>query len=147
MTILAAEPGHLGAREVLRSAGFRVELVRDWMQAAARCNDFRPSTLFQDSQWLDAWYRAFVDADDVEPLISVISDAATGEPVALLPLIRRLQRGTRIVEFADLGLTDYNAPMLGGAVPSDAGTARALWRDLVAALQRLPGGTDLVRLR
>jgi CelD/BcsL family acetyltransferase involved in cellulose biosynthesis len=52
-----------------------------------------------------------------------------------------------VVEFADLNLTDYNAPMLTAAAPRDARAARALWRDLLAALKRLPGGADLVRLR
>ena len=65
----------------------------------------------------------------------------------LLPLIRRQQNGIRIVEFADLDLTDYNAPMLGSAAPRDARAARALWRDLLAALRKLPGGADLIRLR
>jgi CelD/BcsL family acetyltransferase involved in cellulose biosynthesis len=53
----------------------------------------------------------------------------------------------RIVEFADLDLTDYNAAILGSAAPRDARTARALWRDLRAALRKMPGGADLIRLR
>ncbi len=99
------------------------------------------------SQWLEAWYGAFAGVDDVEPLIAIVSDAATGEQAALLPLIRRRQNGIRIVEFADLDLTDYNAPLLGTAAPRDAKAARAMWRDLRAALRRLPGGADLIRLR
>src|SRR4029077_20588318 len=74
----------------------------------------------------------------------IISDASTGEQGALLPLIRRLQNGIRVVEFADLDLTDYNAPAWNAAMPRDAKTARALWRDLLAALR---GGADLIRLR
>ena len=91
--------------------------------------------------------RAFAGVDDVEPLIAVVSEKATGEQAALLPLIRRVQKGVRIVEFADLELTDYNAPMLGSAAPRTATAARALWRDLTDALRGLPGGVDLVRLR
>lgn len=147
MTALTAEPRHPGARGVPRTAGFRVELVRDWKQAIARCNNVRSSTLFQDPRWLDAWYKAFAHVADVEPLIAVISDALTSERVALLPLVRRLQNGVRIIEFADLALTDYNAPMLGPAAPRDAVAARALWRDFLAALRRMPGGADLIRLR
>src|SRR6185295_3755078 len=85
--------------------------------------------------------------DTVEPLIAIISDAATGEPAALLPLIRRLQKGIRIVEPADLELTDYNAPLLGPAAPRDAKAARAMWKDIRGALRRVPGGADLIRLR
>ena len=58
-----------------------------------------------------------------------------------------LQNGIRIIEFADLDLTDYNAPLLGPAAPRDARAARAMWRDLLAALRRMPGGADLIRLR
>lgn len=147
MTVLGAEAGDLGAREITRAAGFRVEFVHDWKQAVARWNDVIPSTLFQDPRWLDAWYAAFAGTDQVEPLIAIVSDVATGKQVALLPLIRRRQSGIRIVEFADLALTDYNAPWLGAAAPRDATAASGLWRDLMAALRRMPGGADLIRLR
>src|SRR5271167_373696 len=98
MTALTAEARHPIAREGHRTAAFRVELFRDWKQAIARCNDVRSPTLFQDPRWLDAWYKAFAHVDHVEPLIAVISDATTSERVALLPLVRRLQNGVRIVE-------------------------------------------------
>jgi CelD/BcsL family acetyltransferase involved in cellulose biosynthesis len=122
MTALTAETAKSNAREISRAAGFRVEFICDWKVAAARWNN-GSATLFQDSRWLDAWYGAFATADRVEPLIAIVSDAATGEQIALLPLIRRLQKGIRIVEFADLALTDYNAPVLGDAAPRDAKAA------------------------
>src|SRR5882757_4371085 len=147
MTVLTAASAKPGAREISRAAGFRVELTRDWKQAVARWNDGGTSTPFQHPQWLEAWYGAFAGVDGVEPLIAVVTDAASGEQAALLPLIRRRQNDIRIVEFADLDLTDYNAPILGSAAPRDARAARALWRDLRAALRRMPGGADLIRLR
>src|SRR3954449_11455126 len=147
MTALTVAAAKSGAWETSRATGFRVELMRDWKQAVARWTDGGASTPFQHPQWLDAWYGAFAAVDDVEPLVAVVTDAATGEPAVLLPLIRRRQKGVRIVEFADLDLTDYNAPLLGGAAPRDAKAARALWRDLKAALRRSPGGADLMRLR
>ncbi len=45
------------------------------------------------------------------------------ERAALLPLIRHRQSSLRIVEFADLNLTDFNAPLLGPAAPRDEVTA------------------------
>jgi len=147
MTILMAEAERLNAREISRAAGFRVEFVGDWKQAAAGWNDTSSSTPFQDPRWLDAWYAAFANFAHVEPLIAVVADAVTSKQVALLPLVRRVHNGIRIVEFADLDLTDYNAPLLAVAAPRDAATARVLWRDLSAALRRLPGGADLIRLR
>ncbi len=75
-------------------------------------------------------YRAFAGFHDVEPLVTIVTDAATSEQVALFPLVRRVHRGIRIVEFADHDLTDYNAPLLSTAAPRDAAGARAMWRDL-----------------
>jgi CelD/BcsL family acetyltransferase involved in cellulose biosynthesis len=147
MTVLATGAGFPEARQIDRAAGFRVEFVRDWAQACARCGDVRALTPFQDRRWLDAWYRAFAGFQDVEPLIAIVLDAETSAHIALFPLMRRRHRGIRIVEFADHDLTDYNAPLLHTAAPRDAAGVRAMWRELLAALKRLPGGTDLVRLR
>jgi CelD/BcsL family acetyltransferase involved in cellulose biosynthesis len=147
MTVLTTNVGKLSARAFARVSGFHVELTRDWKAAAACWNDITPPTPFQHPRWYAAWYDAFSAAGDIEPLIAVITDASTGEQAALLPLIRRRQNNITVIEFADLDLTDYNAPLLGPAAPRDARTARALWRDLLAALRRLPGGADLIRLR
>jgi CelD/BcsL family acetyltransferase involved in cellulose biosynthesis len=147
MTALVAEAGRPAAREIQRAAGFRVEFVHDWKQAAVRCDEVPAATPFQDRRWLDAWYRAFTSFQGVEPLIAIVSDAATSEQVALFPLVRKVRRGIRIIEFADHNLTDYNAPLLYAGAPRDAAGMRLLWRDLKAALRRVPGGADLVRFR
>jgi CelD/BcsL family acetyltransferase involved in cellulose biosynthesis len=147
MTVLTTSAGQLAARPTSRAAGFRVELLPDWQQALAHWHDISPPTPFQHPQWYDAWYGAFAGAEGVEPLIAVVTDASTGEPAALLPLIRRKQDNVAIVEFADLNLTDYNAPILGAAAPRDAKAARALWRSLRSALRRMPDAADLIRLR
>src|SRR5262249_14013934 len=97
-----------------------------------------------DVRWLGAWYGAFTGVD---PVVAVITDAKTLEQVALLPLVRRVCRGQRIIEFADLDLTDYNAPLLGPAAPRDAARAQAMWRNVLAALKHMEGGADLIRLR
>ncbi|QHO71900.1 hypothetical protein ACH79_03895 [Bradyrhizobium sp. CCBAU 051011] len=147
MTVLTTSAGQPAARAISRAAQFRVELVRDWQQAIARWHDINPSTPFQHPQWYDAWYRAFAGAEGVAPLIAVVTDASTGEPAVLLPLIRCQQGRIATIEFADLNLTDYNAPILGPTAPRDAKAARVLWRSLLSALRRMPDAADLVRLR
>lgn len=144
MAVLTADAGHLDAGAIARAARYRVELFDNWREASARWNEARARTPFQDFRWLGAWYGAFTG---VEPVIVVVTDARTLEQVALLPLVRHLRRGLRIIEFADLDLTDYNAPLLGPAAPRDAANARAMWQDLLAALKSAPGGADLIRLR
>lgn len=130
------------------TARYVVRIARDWQALAAplvgRCIAL---TAFQDSRWLEAWYAAFAARPDIEPLIAIASDALTGDIAVVVPLIRRVQHGVRIVEFADLELTDYNAPLLGRAAPVDADGAKALWQALRFALRGKPGGADVVRLR
>jgi CelD/BcsL family acetyltransferase involved in cellulose biosynthesis len=142
MTVL--EVGRLDSQAFSSVSGFRVEFVRDWRQAASRWGRAGSGTAFQHTHWLAAWYRAF---DKTPPLIAIISDAATGRQVALVPLIYRVQRGARIVEFADLDLTDYNAPILDVGGPRETMDSRVLCQALLAALRGLPEGVDLIRLR
>ncbi|MCC8965938.1 GNAT family N-acetyltransferase [Bradyrhizobium sp. Pear76] len=147
MTVLTTAVEKFGARAASYAVGYRVELVSDWAQAVARWGAFEPLTAFQHPQWYASWYRAFASTDGVSPLIAIVSDAATGERAALLPLICHRQGGLRIVEFADLNLTDFNAPLLGPAAPRDDVTAWQFWRHLQAALRKVHGGADLVRFR
>jgi CelD/BcsL family acetyltransferase involved in cellulose biosynthesis len=129
---------------VSSAAGIQVDFVRDWKLAASRLNTGSLRTAFQHGHWLSAWYDAFGTAS---PLIAIISDAATGRDIALVPLTCRVSRGIRIVEFADLGLTDFNAPILGCAAPDDLTGARALCQALLEGLRGLPEGFDLLRMQ
>ncbi len=126
------------------ASSFRVEFVDDWKLAASRWNGDGRATSFQHRHWFDAWYAAF---QSVSPLIAIISDAATHREAALVPLVHRVHKGIRLVEFPDLGLTDYNAPLLGPGAPKDAMEARALCQAMVAALRRLPQPADLIRMQ
>ena len=53
------------------------------------------------------------------------------------------ERGLRTIEFADLGVTDYNAPILGPAAPSTESAAAAVWQHVLRALPEC----DLIHLR
>jgi CelD/BcsL family acetyltransferase involved in cellulose biosynthesis len=138
------EVGGLNRRALSGASAFRVELVRDWTVAASRWSSDIRSTSFQHRRWFEAWYGAFNSAS---PLIAMIYDAVTHREVALVPLVHRVQGGVRLVEFADLDLTDYNAPLLGLDAPGDDAGARALCQALIAALRRLPEGADLLRMQ
>ena len=129
---------------VSSASGIQVDFVRDWKEAASRLSAASHCTPFQHGHWLASWYAAF---PAVSPLIAIVFDATTGRAMALVPLIRRVQRGIRIVEFADLGLTDYNAPILSSEAPNDVTGARVLCRALLAGLRRLPEGVDLLRMQ
>src|SRR5690242_9140009 len=93
--------------QVSSASGIAVDFVRDWRQAASRLSAGH-RTAFQHAYWLGAWYEAF---GGVAPLIALISDAATGRDIAVVPMVSHIRRGIRIVEFADSGVTDNNAPI------------------------------------
>jgi CelD/BcsL family acetyltransferase involved in cellulose biosynthesis len=117
--------------------------LRDWRQAALRLNDGH-RTAFQHGYWLNAWYEAF---HGVAPLIAVISDAVTGKDIAVVPMIGHTRRGIRVVEFADLDVSDNNAPIVACDATFDAADAHAISAALVDALRALPDGFDLLRLK
>jgi CelD/BcsL family acetyltransferase involved in cellulose biosynthesis len=125
-------------------SGFRIDFVGDWRLAIARWSGAGQETAFQHPLWFEAWYGAFAEAS---PLIAIVTDSVTERPVALIPLIVRVSHGARIVEFADLNVTDYNAPILRVGAALDVAEARSMCQALVAALRKLPGGADLIRLR
>ena len=140
---------HVARNRTSQVAAFSVEfsnwdtVAGDW-DGAYRGGQ---ATIFQHGKWLGAWYGAFAGQPGIEPLVATVRDRATGEIALLLPLIRRRLKRVCVVEFADLELTDYNAPLLGPAAPREPKAAAILWRDLRLALRRLPGGADLIRFK
>lgn len=128
---------------VSSAPGVKVDFVRDWPSAASRLSGGRRSA-FQHGYWLSAWYEAFTD---VAPLIAVISSAATGKDIAVVPMISHLRQGIRMVEFADLGVSDINAPILACGDAFDATDMRRIAVALVEALRALPDRFDLLRLK
>jgi CelD/BcsL family acetyltransferase involved in cellulose biosynthesis len=142
MTVV--ESGRFAGRASSLATKFKIDFADDWKLAAARWSGDGQETAFQHPLWLDGWYGAF---KDVSPLIAIVADAVTGRKLALVPLFRRVQRGVRIVEFADLNVTDYNAPVLRAGVRFDMAEARAIGKTLIAELRKVSGGVDLVRLR
>lgn len=98
---------------------------------------------FQRTEWLRHWYESFLRRGSVAPLLVAVTDLQSGNDVMLLPLIVRSRGLLSIVEFADLGVTDYNAPLLGPSAPRDTEGAQSLWRALVDGLD----GYDAIRLQ
>lgn len=122
---------------------FSVTTVSRWAEAEARwveltrCADALP---FQRAAWLRAWY-GHCATPDIEPLVVFVQDRRSGADVLGLPLVRFREGAKRVIAFADCGLTDYNAPVVGTAF-NDATSARALW----SALRRALPPADVLRL-
>src|SRR5262249_2398584 len=120
-----------------------IDFVRDWKHAALRLGAGH-RTAFQHGNWLGAWYAAF---SGNAALIAIISDTASGRDIALVAMISRRMGGVRIVEFADFGVADNNAPILALDAACDAAGARAIGDALVNGLRALPDRFDLLRLQ
>lgn len=99
------------------------------------------STVFQGESWLRSWY-ATIGRTVGTPLLVSAFDRRSSELAAMLPLVIRDDHRLRVIEFADDGVSDSNAPILGPAAPSTTADAQAMWEAVRAALT----GADLVRL-
>ena len=123
-----------------RRAAYSVEIHSRWDDVAASW--IGAPTPFQSTTWLGTWYKCFSDRADLTPLLVTAQDAESGDLALRLPLVLSHIGTFRTIGFADLHLTDYNAPVLGPASPTDRASAGHLWR---AIRRRLPPA-DLVRL-
>lgn len=97
---------------------------------------------FQCRDHLEVWLETIGAANGIRPLFAQVSNRRGG-PVMLLPLGIRKRGGTRILEFLDAGVADYNAPALypaAGAIPVEE--MQKLW----AALCRAAPPFDVVML-
>ncbi len=114
---------------------WQVTVDHSWDEARPRWRpllDLPQATPFQTERWLSCWYETFSERDDVEPLLVHVA-RADGAPALALPLIVKAG-ALKTVEFADLGITDYNAPLLGLDAPRTKAEAVACWRAIRAAL-------------
>jgi CelD/BcsL family acetyltransferase involved in cellulose biosynthesis len=123
---------------------FKVEVFPTWQHVEPRWLRLQEQgfgTPFQQAQWLAPWYAVFGETPGIEPVLVAVSERRSGDDIMLIPLIRRTVGATRTIEFADLGVTDYNAPLIDPRAPSTRENAVALW---LAVRKALPGA-DLLR--
>lgn len=145
MTVTGAAQRPISDWNARQAHSYEVGVVHDWNAARARWDTALAggvATPFQHGSVLDAWYRAMARRPEIEPLIVTVHEAG-GAHALSLPLILLREGKRRTIAFADLGLIDYNAPVLGPAAPQDAAGAAALWRVLRRALPP----ADLIDLR
>jgi len=74
------------------------------------------ATAFQHPVWLDSIYAHLAPAARAKPLVVVVRYRATGALAMVLPLLRVRRGPIRTVEFADLRVSDYLAPVSSAEV-------------------------------
>jgi CelD/BcsL family acetyltransferase involved in cellulose biosynthesis len=100
-------------------------------------------TAFQTRAWLRPFYEILAPRLGARPLILRVRDAADGAPLLMLPLATRRKYGVAVAEFADLGVSDYNAPLFSRRFNPSIAQWRAIYADIVAALD----GVAMLRLQ
>lgn len=106
---LIRQPVHQGTAASLRVA---VEPAFDFMSTEySRLFDSSEATAFQHPIWLQAFFRNLVPELGAQPTI-VTGRCSAGRICFVLPLIRRRVNAVALLENADLGLSDYAAPIV-----------------------------------
>lgn len=91
------------------------------------------STVFQSRHWLACWLDVFGKDPDIECfLLTVENDRQM--VVLALPLVRRIKGGIRVIEFTDLGVSDYAAPLLRRDALAGLPEKDRLWALILDAL-------------
>lgn len=101
---------------------------RQWIAAGAA------TSLFQTPQWLEAWFATLGAQPGRQPLFASIVRNTDGQLMLALPLVLHQIGALRHIEFADLGVTDYTAPLLSMECPNDAEETAAMIEALLRAL-------------
>ena len=96
-------------------------LSADYATLHARSN----ATAFQAPVWMDAFYRTLAPGRDATAVIITLT-GGDGSLLGVLPMTLRTMSGIRVLEAADLGVSDYCAPVIDPTV--------SLLPDVTAAL-------------
>jgi CelD/BcsL family acetyltransferase involved in cellulose biosynthesis len=122
----------------------RVEPQFDFLSDEYRAF-YRPerATAFQAPHWLDAVHRGLAPQLNAKQHTITMRERGTGALVGVIPLVLQKSRGISMLQFADFGVCDYNAPVADRNVLS----LMAADNDLLARLDNLMKHCDLVLLR
>lgn len=116
-------------------SAYDIDVHTHWAALPRAWRDLGPegrASPFQSDLFLTTWYDVF--ARDPAVQAAIVEVKRRGELVMLLPLILTKWRGMRQLTFADLGVSDNNAPLLGPLAPTSATDARDMWRAIRARL-------------
>ena len=124
-------------------SGYRVRREDDFDFRSAEYADLysrAAATPFQHGLWLSTLYEVLAPRRGAEKLVITARDA-DGRLVLVLPLARRRRGPLRLIEFADLGVNDYAAPVLDSAAASALAGA-----EVSGQIRAALGAFDLLRI-
>ena len=112
------------------------------VQSGLTSQAFLSSTGFQSLNWLTVFYEELALTKRALPRLVVVTERNSGEVAMILPLVVKKKRSLRVARFADLGVSDYGAPILGPALLVKSRSIRRAWRAVRHALRDI----DMIRL-
>ena len=127
----------LTAKNTSTALAHKVHVWTSWNNRAATFAhqvESEGATLFQSEKWLANWYENFATTPVIEPVIIAIESSKTGQLIMLLPLCKHKEHGLSTISFADLGLADYNAPLIHPDYDLDVSQTTQLLHDICKAL-------------
>jgi CelD/BcsL family acetyltransferase involved in cellulose biosynthesis len=101
------------------------------------------ATAFQHPLWLDYLYRRLAPQMNAEPVVIVVRWRDSGQLAMVLPLVRRRHGVLRVIEFADLEVSDYATPVCNSEVFAQIAGERQACADIRDLLKPY----DLIRLK
>ncbi|MBX9934256.1 MAG: GNAT family N-acetyltransferase [Methylobacterium sp.] len=106
------------------------------LQEAGAC------TAYQRLEWVESLVAHLMPGSGASLLVIEVGDAASGRPLMLVPLVRLKRRGYSTIQWLDLGVCDYAAPILAPGTALSAAEAAQAWDAVRAVLPKV----DLVRI-
>ena len=101
------------------------------------------ATIFQSPFWLDSLYRKLPEFLDAEAVIVTMHDETKQQLLMVMPFVRQTKFGGKIMQPADLGISDYNSII----VLPEALDALKNQKDLSAQLKQAIGPFDILLFR
>lgn len=122
----------------------RVEPQFDFLSDEYRAF-YRPerATAFQAPLWMDAIHRSLAPQLNAKQHTITMRERGTGALIGVIPLVLQKSKGISMLQFADFGVCDYNAPVADRNILS----MMAADDRLLARLDQLMKQCDLVLLR
>lgn len=124
---------------------YRTSILRSLAEAESLWRILEASgdaSYFQSYALVAAWAQNIALAFGADWFVLAVLDSATLRPLMLLPLALIRSEGLRIIEAADLGVCDFNAPMVDRRFNPTTEEMAEIWRDAVFAMPR----ADLIRI-
>jgi CelD/BcsL family acetyltransferase involved in cellulose biosynthesis len=122
-----------------------VDVVTDLATARSRWEALEArgsATPFQSFTWVSTLANTVGRSLAAETFVVIVREAASGRDLMLLPLVRRRLGPARIIEMPDLGVSDYNTPIIAPELMATPDRLPGIWK---AAIASLPSA-DIIRI-